>query len=67
MADNVTTSQSTTDELKKLARLYVQNQDLSGKSPAEIYTMYEEAYDQIKKEHAKKNSKWFRKGDPELK
>lgn len=68
MADNVTTNQSTTDELKKLARLYVQNQNLSGKSPAEIYTLYEEAYYEIRKDRLqKRNSGWFRQKDAELK
>ena len=30
-----------------LAMLYMQSQDLSGKTPSEIYQMYREAYDEI--------------------
>ena len=44
-----------------LALLYVQNQDLGGKTPSEIHTMYQEAYYEILKDHrAKRDSGWFK-------
>lgn len=38
-----------------LAILYLQNQDLTGKSPSEINTIYWEAYYQIKNDYWEKN------------
>lgn len=47
-------------ELEALAYLYVKSQDLSGKSPSEIHTMYREAYYEITKDHcAKRHSGWY--------
>lgn len=43
-----------------LAYLYVQSQDLTGKTPAEIHNMYFEAYFEIQREHRRKsNDGWF--------
>lgn len=35
------------NECEALAMLYVQNQDLSGRSPTDLLAMYQEAYDAI--------------------
>ncbi len=44
-----------------LAMLYLQNQDLRGKSPSEIHTMYQEAYYEILRDHRSKvKSGWFK-------
>ncbi len=44
-----------------LAFLYIQHQDLSGKSPEEIHTMYQEAYYAIRKDHYQKwQDGWFK-------
>ncbi len=43
-----------------LAFQYVKSQNLEGKSPAEIHTMYWEAYYEIAKDYrGKANSGWF--------
>ena len=36
--------------IEALALLYVQNQDLKGKTPAEIHTMYQDALYEIKQD-----------------
>ena len=41
-----------------VAMLYVQNQDLTGKTPSEIYTMFQEAYYEVRRE--KQKSGWFK-------
>ncbi len=44
-----------------VAMLYVQNQDLTGKSPSEIYTMFQEAYYEVRKDRREKQkSGWFK-------
>lgn len=44
-----------------LAMLYLQNQDLSGKTPSEIHTMYREAVQEIREDyHSKATSGWFK-------
>ena len=44
-----------------LAMLYVQSQDLTGKTPADLQTMYYEALYQIRHDHAEKTkSGWFK-------
>lgn len=53
-------------DVQALAFLYVQNQDLSGKSPAEIYNVYLSAYYEILKEHRQKSkSGWFNQRNAE--
>ena len=43
-----------------LAYLYVQSQDLTGKTPAEIHNMYFDAYYEIIRENQKKwDDGWF--------
>ena len=37
-------------DIEALALLYVQNQDLRGKTPAEIHTMYQDALYEIKQD-----------------
>lgn len=50
-----------------LAYLYIKQQDLHGKTPAEIHTMYQDAYYEILKDHRKKyDSKWFIKKNEEI-
>lgn len=42
-----------------LAMLYLQNQDLKGKSPEELQAMYLKAYDALKTDDdSKKETKW---------
>ena len=44
-----------------VAMLYVQRQDLTGKSPSEIYTMFQEAYYEVRKDRREKQkSGWFK-------
>lgn len=67
MADSVNFSSFPEDAIEAIAYLYVQQQDLSGKSPAEIYTLYQEAYYEIRKDHSKKQkAKWFSQKQAEL-
>jgi len=48
------------DAIEALALIYVQNQDLSGKSPEDLLTMYYEAYYAMKRDKAnKRESGWF--------
>jgi len=48
-----------------LAYLYIKHQDLAGKSPEEIHTMYWEAYYAIQADDkAKQESSWYAKHDP---
>ena len=47
--------------IEALALLYVQNQDLKGKTPAEIHTMYQVALYEIKQDwREKRNNGYFR-------
>lgn len=49
-----------------LAYLYVRAQDLSGKTPAEVHTMYQEAYWEIRRDYnRKKGSGWLKKKEEE--
>lgn len=48
------------DYAEALAILYLQNQDLRGKSPSEIHTMFQNARYEILKDHREKTtSGWF--------
>lgn len=50
-----------------VAFLYVKEQDLNGKSPAEIYTMYQNALYAIKKDkREKQKSGWFKSRQQEV-
>lgn len=40
------------DRLEALAMLYVQNQNMGNKSPAEYFEMYQRAYEEIKQAHS---------------
>ena len=44
------------DEAQALALLYVQKQDLTGLTPAEIYDKYRYAYDEIRKHKGHKST-----------
>lgn len=44
-----------TNNIEALVMLFLQNQDLSMKSPAEICTMYFEAFKEIQRDIEKKN------------
>ena len=49
------------DYSEALAILYLQNQDLNGKTPSEIHTMYRKAIYEIREDYRNKNdSGWFR-------
>lgn len=43
----------------ELAMLYLHNQDLSGKTPAEICKLYADALDQFARALAKDQPSWF--------
>ncbi len=61
MAETINSSGFPCTAEEAIALLYVQNQDLSGKSPAEIYTLYQEAYYKIRKDKfQKQKSGWFK-------
>lgn len=49
MSDKTTLNTFPASELQALALLYVQNQDLSGLSPEEVYDKYRDAYERIGK------------------
>lgn len=49
-SEKVSLSTFPSDRRDALAILYMQNQDLSGKTPEEIADMYDEAWDRISKE-----------------
>ena len=46
--------------IEALALLYVQNQDLKGKTPAEIHTMYQALYEIKQDWREKRNNGYFR-------
>ena len=53
--------------IEALALLYVQSQDLSGKTPADVLTMYYEAKYQMQIDQAQKmKSGWIKTKDVEL-
>lgn len=61
MANEVRLTAFPSNAQEALALLYVQSQDLKGKAPSEIQTMYYEALYQLRKDHAEKSSSgWFR-------
>lgn len=61
MADSVSLKAFPSNENEAIAFLYVQRQDLTGKTPEEIYTMYLEAlYSITKDNNEKKASGWFK-------
>ena len=47
MSDKVSLNTFPASETQALALLYVQNQDLSGLTPEEIYEKYRDAYERI--------------------
>lgn len=60
MAENIELHSFPNNRTEALAYLYVQSQDLKGKAPSEIQTMYYEAYYALKKDYnAKYASGWF--------
>ncbi len=60
MPDNVKLSTFPASVEEEIAMLYVKGQDLTGKSPVDIYNMYWDAYYKILKDHREKlNSHWF--------
>lgn len=61
MADQVTLNTFPDSKYEALAMLYLQNQDLSGLTPAEILDKFDYAYDQLRL-HGKEVSKLRRLG-----
>lgn len=60
MSDAVKLSTFPASVEEEIAMLYVQSQNLTGKTPVDIYNMYWCAYFEILKDHREKvNSKWF--------
>lgn len=61
MADEVRLSSFPSSETEALAYLYLKNQDLTGKTPEEIQTMYYEAYYRIRRDYKEKSRNgWLR-------
>ena len=56
MNDSVSLSTFPANKFEAIAMLYVQQQDLSGKTPEEIYDLYETTVDQLRT-HYKENRK----------
>lgn len=57
MADNISLSTFPNNSLDALTMLYIQNQDLSGKTPEELVDLYDEIYERVhnrKKENREK-------------
>ena len=53
--------------VEAIAYLYVQTQDLTGKTPVQIYEMYLDAYYQILKDrNNKKSENWFSQKQEEV-
>ena len=60
MSDAVKLSTFPASVEEEIAMLYVKAQDLTGKSPVDIYNMYWDAYYKILKDYREKlNSNWF--------
>lgn len=51
MSDNVELKSFPKDAIEAAAYLYIQHQDLTGKSPSEIYELYLTAYYDVLKSH----------------
>lgn len=47
------------NKAEALAMLYLERQNLSGKSPVEIADMFKDAYDQIRKHSTEDYKGWF--------
>jgi len=62
MDDKIELAAFPKNRLEALALLYVQNQDLKGKSPSEIQTMYFEAYYELQHDYSEKSHSGFFKG-----
>lgn len=61
MSNDIKLNSFPSTRTEALAFLYVKSQDLTGKSPSEIQTMYFEAYYEIKRDYSKKyNSGWLK-------
>lgn len=54
--NSLTLREFPSNEIEALAFLYLKNQDLSNKSPVEIYNIYKKAYDEILKEKKAKRT-----------
>lgn len=60
MSNDVRLSTFPSSVEEEVAMLYVKGQELTGKSPVEIYNMYWKAYYEILRDQREKvNSKWF--------
>lgn len=61
MDNDITLKTFPSNETEAIAYLYIQSQDLTGKTPAEIFTMYYDAYYEITKDRRLKSSSgWFK-------
>lgn len=54
MAESVSLNSFPENEIEAVAYLYTQQQDLSGKTPADVYATYLDAYHEIKKEYLRR-------------
>lgn len=67
MSDNVELKSFPKDAIEAAAYLYIQHQDLTGKSPSEIYELYLTAYYEVLKSHREKRSAgWFTAHNKEI-
>lgn len=62
MGNDIKLNAFPSNRAEALALLYLKAQDLTGKSPSEIQTMYFEAYYEIKKDYREKHESGWLKG-----
>lgn len=62
MGNDIKLNAFPSNRAEALALLYLKAQDLTGKSPSEIQTMYFEAYYEIKRDYHKKHESGWLKG-----
>ena len=58
MSENTTLRAFPSSTVQALAFLYVQSQDLTGKTPEEISDMYNDAYERIQKHNPSNEKKY---------
>ena len=60
MADGVSLDVFPSDRFEALAMLYLQNQDLSGKTPTELHDMYWSVLKEIQADYREKRKNGFK-------
>lgn len=59
-SDNVNLSTFPGSVFEALAMLYIQNQDLKGKTASEIHTMYREAHKELMEDYKNKRNSGYK-------